>query len=377
MRVLYGVVGEGMGHAVRSRVILDHLIEEGHELLIVASGRAYAFMEGRYAGKEKVQLEKIHGLHLKYEGNTMELRGSIRSNVKELPVNLRTNARAYRRIAGTEFQPQVVISDFEYWAYLYGRRHRVPIISVDNMKILDRCLHDPEVVDDGRTLEFEIARLAVQVKVANAYHYLISTFFYPTIRKARTTLVPPILRPEVLALKREPGDHVLVYQTQASNEALVQLLRTLPYSFRVYGLRRDEQLGNVRLCDFSETRFLEDLRTARGVIAGGGFSLMSEAVHLGVPMLSVPLEGQFEQGLNARYLAQLGYGAFTRRLEASNIAAFLSRLPEYEMALATYPRQDNSFTFHCLDELLWHIRRGDPAPPSLSKAAIFAASRRN
>jgi len=26
MRILYGVVGEGMGHAMRSRVILDHLV---------------------------------------------------------------------------------------------------------------------------------------------------------------------------------------------------------------------------------------------------------------------------------------------------------------------------------------------------------------
>ena len=29
MRVLYGVVGEGMGHATRSRVVLEHLLEEG------------------------------------------------------------------------------------------------------------------------------------------------------------------------------------------------------------------------------------------------------------------------------------------------------------------------------------------------------------
>ena len=30
MRILYGVVGEGMGHAMRSRVVIDHL---GLELL--------------------------------------------------------------------------------------------------------------------------------------------------------------------------------------------------------------------------------------------------------------------------------------------------------------------------------------------------------
>jgi len=39
MRILYGVVGEGMGHAMRSRVILDELVKE-HQVQVVVSGRA-------------------------------------------------------------------------------------------------------------------------------------------------------------------------------------------------------------------------------------------------------------------------------------------------------------------------------------------------
>src|SRR5204863_1721152 len=132
-----------------------------------------------------------------------------------------------------------------YWAYLYGRRHRVPVISVDNMKIIDRCRHDRDIADAG--FDFHLARMAVKVKLAWAYHYLISTFFFPAIRKPRTTLVPPILRPEVLALKREPGSHVVVYQSAASNEGLVPVLNSLPHEFRVYGLGGPRQEGNVAL----------------------------------------------------------------------------------------------------------------------------------
>ena len=39
MKILYGVAGEGMGHATRSRVVLDELVKE-HEVRIVTSGRA-------------------------------------------------------------------------------------------------------------------------------------------------------------------------------------------------------------------------------------------------------------------------------------------------------------------------------------------------
>ena len=39
MRILYGVVGEGMGHAMRSGVVLDHLTRN-HQVQVVVSGRA-------------------------------------------------------------------------------------------------------------------------------------------------------------------------------------------------------------------------------------------------------------------------------------------------------------------------------------------------
>ena len=48
MRILYGVVGEGMGHAMRSGVILDHLTKN-HDVQVVASGRAHDYLAKRAA----------------------------------------------------------------------------------------------------------------------------------------------------------------------------------------------------------------------------------------------------------------------------------------------------------------------------------------
>jgi len=39
VRILYGVAGEGMGHATRSHAFLADLVGD-HDVLIVASGRA-------------------------------------------------------------------------------------------------------------------------------------------------------------------------------------------------------------------------------------------------------------------------------------------------------------------------------------------------
>ena len=369
MDILYGVVGEGMGHATRSRVILEHLLARGHALKVVVSGRAHKFLVDRFAGRERITFEEIHGLHLEYRGNAVGLVESFLANLENAPLGLLRNIDAYRNVAEDRFRPQLVISDFESWAFLYGVNHRLPVVSIDNMQVLARCKHDLEVTA-FKSFQFRLAKIAVQLKLPGAYHYLVTSFFFPPVRKKRTTLVPPILRPDVLAAQREPGTHVLVYQTQANNEDLIPVLRALPHAFRVYGFGRDESLGNVTLRAFSEKGFVDDLRTARAVIAGGGYSLMGEAVHLRVPMLSVPIDRQYEQGLNARYLEKLGYGAWAEALDAPAIERFLERTPEFDAALARYPSQDNAKTFECVDELVARVARGDPRPDVLDAPAM-------
>lgn len=274
---------------------------------------------------------------------------------------LESTINSFREIAERRFRPEVVISDFESCAYFYGLVHGLPVISIDNMQILDRCDHDPEITQSD-PFAFALARLAVKWKLPAAYHYLITSFFYPPIQKERTTLVPLILRKEILAARREPGSHVLVYQTAGADESLIETLQTIPGDFRLYGRPgREGTEKNVTFRPFSDTGFIEDLRTARAVIATGGFSLMSEAIHLGVPMLARPIQGQFEQEMNALYLRKLGYGDMTESLSPEVLESFLARTPSFEEALLCYPRQpDNNILFRCLDELLDNIRNSRP-----------------
>ncbi|HEX5100112.1 MAG TPA: MJ1255/VC2487 family glycosyltransferase [Polyangiaceae bacterium] len=374
MRVLYGVVGEGMGHATRSLVVLQHLAQKGHEIRIVVSGRAHGFLVKKLSSFSNVSVEEIHGLTLQYFGNALDRTQSVFSNLKNAPEGIKKNVKVYRRVAESGFLPDVVISDFESWAALYGTRHGVPVISIDNMQIINRCRHDKGLVK-AKGFDFEVARLAVKMKVPKAYHYVVTSFFFPPVKKKFTTLIPPILRPEVQGLEWKPGSHVLVYQTQTTNQALVPTLKQLPFRFRVYGLGREGSEGNVTLCPFSEQKFLEDLSTARAVVCGGGFSLLAEAVSLGIPTLSIPVAGQYEQELNARYLEALGYGASAPRFDGRSIAQFLERVPEYQAALggSRLPR-DNAMLFGCVDELLARVERGEKRRPRLTTPAMGAWS---
>ena len=201
-----------------------------------------------------------------------------------------------------------------------------------------------------------MTRGIVKSKLPGAFHYLITTFFYPQLRKERTTLLPSILRPEILAAKSEPGEHLLVYQTSTTNTALLEGLKAGGLPCRIYGTRRDLKEpvveGNLTFKPFSEKGFIEDLRTARAVVAGGGFTLMSEAVYLHKPLLTVPVVGQFEQEINALYLEQLGYGMYAKSLDGAVLGEFLKRVPECAKALEGYAQAGNTLMVAALEEQL-------------------------
>jgi uncharacterized protein (TIGR00661 family) len=350
MKILYGVVGEGMGHAIRSRVVIEHLVRQGHEIEIMASGRATDFLAKRFHG-----VNRIHGLHMIYEENRVHRGKTLWSNVLTSATGIPKNIAAYFELIRS-FRPKVVISDFESWTYLYGKAHRLPILSIDNMQVIHRCAHPAEILA-GQQAEFQLAKAFVRGKLPFCSHYLITTFFKAKPRRKRTTLFPPILRPEILSARPTIGDHLLVYQTAEGNEGLAEALLSTGVECRIYGMRRgihEEQVeGSLRFRPFSEEGFVADLASARGVIAGGGFTLMGEAVHLHKPMLALPLIHQLEQVMNARYLAREGFGmAATALNDAAVILAFLRAIPSCRERLSHYTTDGNARIFHALDELL-------------------------
>jgi len=330
-------------------VIIEHLLDEGHEVAILASQRAADFLQARFA-----RVKKIHGLHIITQDNEVRRFKTLWSNVRRATVALPRQVAAYFELI-EDLSPQAVISDFESFAYIYGQTNRLPVFSVDNNQIINRVRHPPEVLRGQRT-NYRIARAVVQGKLPFCHHYFITTFFYPPVRSPRTSLHPPVLRPEILAAEPHRGDHLLVYQTAEGHTRLAEALESTGIPCRIYGMKRtlteDEGIGNLTYRPFHERRFIDDLATARAVVAGGGFTVLSEAVYLRKPVLSTPIRGQFEQVLNARYLEREGYGLEAWEVEPTIIRRFLDGLPRFEEALSHYVQDGNRHLFGALDEKL-------------------------
>lgn len=351
-----------MGHAVRSRVVVQGLLEE-HDVRLVTSSHAYSYLAGHFPAAHDVwDLTSVDAEAEDWESAVRDLTASV----SRWPATVR---ELYR--LAEEFRPEIVITDCESFVTLFALRHALPLISIDHVHAIDRCRHDPGLLR-GHEGDLWLNRQMVGTKVPNASHYVISTFFYPLLLEPRTTLVPPILRPEILAAKPERGDHLLAYLPDPGDGRLISVLAGSGIPCRVYamkeGLVEDQVDGTITHRPFSESGFVEDLRTARGAIAGGNFTLLSEAVYLGKPTLTCPSGNHFGHLLNALYLDRLGYGLYAQEPTEAVLATFLTSEPAYRDALTRYGQDGNAVSASTIRRVVGEVgkQRRSPARPRAS-----------
>jgi uncharacterized protein (TIGR00661 family) len=356
MKILYGIPSEGMGHATRSKVIIEHLLGAGHDVRIATSDRAFALLDAAFPGR----CFRIEGLHLKYEGGSVDKSATFAHLMANAPEAFSFNVQQYFRLWREEL-PDVVISDFESFTYYFARLRRIPLLSIDNMQVINRCELEFDIPDEEQE-SYQLAKAIIKAKVPFCQRYLITSFFDAPTRKPNTVVVPPILRDVVLQAKaaaHPTSDHILVYQTASAQDDLISGLQGVErQKFLVYGLNRDEVLGNVSLKKFSEEGFIRDLATCKAVVTNGGFSLISEAVYLQRPICSFPLGNQFEQFVNGAQIERLGYGRRFTRFSPDAIKAFLYDLDRFTANLASYQQNGNRLTLSIVDEFLIDVTRG-------------------
>src|SRR6266700_38406 len=334
--ILYGVNGEGSGHSTRAKEVISHLKANGHTVHIVSFDRGLSNLSASFPVTE------IYGLRLAYVNNRMRYRRTVARNVITAPQAARSLKQLMR--FAEEKNIELVITDFEPLSCHVGHRKRLPVIAIDNQHVITNA----EV-----SLRRDVAavKLLTRLMTPRADAYIVLSFFPAPVRKRNTFVLPPILRQEVLSTTPGTGDYALVYVTSPARD-LAALLKKIRFPFIAYGFKSEGQDGNILFKKPSMDGFLRDLAGCKAVIANAGFSLVSEALHLGKPYMAVPVEHQFEQTFNAYYLDKVGYGSWPQELSKEKIESFLFNLPLYVENLSAYPRQGNTALLAKLDELI-------------------------
>jgi uncharacterized protein (TIGR00661 family) len=356
VRVLYGVCGDGMGHAIRSAVVAEHLLQCGHELTFVTSGRAKLYLESKSLGK----VNAVIGLNTVLDRNRVDTIGTISTNIFRQIFSVPSSIA----VALPMHRPDVIISDFDPWSANYASITGVPLVAVDNVHFVNRCWHPPEIFSRDRNDRSAAAVMypVVSRMVPRASRYLVTTFVGAPLRiEQGTSLHYPIVRPEVFDLRGMPqDDHVTAYFNDKSDHAaIVSTLNGTHGRFHLYGtsVQEDTWAGNVLLRPFSFDGFMQDVASSEAVLGGAGFTFISEALVLGKPMLAVPFEGQYEQILNSNYLEYMGYGARSRSFDSGTVNEFLERRHDFQVSLNRYHHEGNAELFGAVDRAIVEARR--------------------
>lgn len=339
-RIFYSVCGEGMGHAIRSSVILEHLTKK-YDVYIFSSERAYEFLNNKFDN-----VFEIGGFNTVYENNVVRTKKTFFKALKANPTNLKEGYNVLYKEC-KRIKPNIIISDFENYSSMLSKIMNIPLISLDNIHMLTQCEYD---YPPNHRADMLTAKAVTKSYILRPKRHIITSFFYPPLKHPKmTALYPPVLREEIMKLEPVEGEHVLVYQTAESSINLMEELKKLDYKFIVYGFNKDEVDENLTYRSFNEEQIFEDMRTAKAIIVNGGFTMISEAIYLKKPIYSTPAHKNFEQILNGFYVEKLGFGEYHDKLDVKKIESFLDNLDKYQENLNKVEPWDNTEILKDLD----------------------------
>ena len=350
LKIFYSICGEGMGHAIRSSVIIEHLIKK-HDVYIFSSERAYKFLSEKFDN-----VYEIGGFNTVYENNEVNNVKTFLDAVKVSPGDLKKGYRTLYKLA-KELKPNIIISDFEIYANLVSKALNIPLISLDNIHMLAETEYE---VPENHKVDMITANAVARIYIQKPKRYILTSFFFPPLKHPEKAAVyPPVLRDKILKLEGERGEHILVYQTSKSSLNIVEGLKGIDEKFIVYGFDKDEIDENLTFRSFNEDLIYEDMRTSKAVIVNGGFTTITEAIYLKKPVYSTPAHNNFEQILNGFYVEKLGYGEMHDDLDIEKLKQFLNHLDVYQENLDKVEPWTNDAILKDLDESIEKYAKTD------------------
>jgi len=328
------------------------LREHGHAVTFCGGGMARRILE-----EEGEPVIPVPALRQVMDSNRIQYGKTICCNGKillQMPAVLDRLADTFDAL-----QPDLLITDFEAFSARTAERMGLPILSFNHQQVVTEMEYDLPI---NYWPAAKLTAAAIRwITPRRPEHVLLTSFFFaPLKRPERTTLVPPIIRPAVQQRTPSNGEHLLVYYNHPDGvDHVIEALRPVRAPFIIYcndpaRATCDDDYITVKAPCLNG--FLDDLASACGVICTAGFTLISEALYLGKPLLVVPNQGIFEQTINALFLQRQGLGqaVLDRPLASDDVKDFLKARNTYRELLSDYERCGNHQAVDCIEDNLAH-----------------------
>ena len=355
-KLFFSLSGEGRGHATRVRAVVEEL-RRNHGITILAPGNAFEFLAPLYEGSG-VQVIRIPGILFHYDQERRldfwrTMGGAARYLRGFRPLLASIQARLEHE------RPDLVVADFEPALPRAARRCGIPFVSLTHQHFL--------LTHDLGSLPLYLRAHAVYMRwVVGSYysgqrHSIVSSFYFPPLRRGcrNVTQVGVMLRPEVRDASRVAGDHMVAYLRRFAGPNVIEALAATGRPVRVYGLGARAARGALTFHPIDEARFVADLASCSALVATAGNQLVGEAIYLGKPCFVMPEARNYEQYMNAHFLAQSGGGMWMEmeRVTPAALKEFTRRGDEFSARINRRRLDGLSATLGALERFLPGVPR--------------------
>lgn len=336
--LIYGVNGDGRGHAARALVLAPYL-RPHYRLVFHSSQDALALLRQSFAGQDDISFVEVPGTRWIYRHRRI---CTWRSALHFLAQSLWLFPRAAKRLGNSwrDTPPAGVICDFEPVVARAAALAGLPMVALSHQ-------HAMAVMDPAKLglwpFQQWIYRVYAWLNTPRFGALVISSFFQLPLRAgvSEALVVGGLLRPELLQkgpLPPRPEAAPLAYLRRHSRyQPVLNGLQKLAPGAVVFGLDVSQAptLPGLRFCPIDADGFMSALAGAPFLVAASGHQLLCEALELQKPVLALYERAHDEQRLNARLWERAGYGMAVEleRFDLPRLQLFLDRLPRYRWAL--------------------------------------------
>lgn len=353
MRIAYGVMGYGRGHAMRTGAVLPALMAE-HEVIVLAGGDAHEVLAPQFPTVRIPTLGYVYD-----DGGHHSVRRTMTRNLAPMR-DLLLHGPEMTRVEDElrERDIDLVISDSEAWTHRAAERMRIPRISFDHVGIIAWC--KPHFPPDLWMKGMRDAA-GYRMLMGDPQRILISSFYPAEPRLPGTRIIGPLLRDVVVDTPATDGDYLLVYLNKGEHlyrPNVDRALRLLDMPVVVYGTPYRGRVDNLDFRAPDNNAFVHDLAGCRAVLSTAGNQLLGEAIHFGKPVLTLP-ESAFEQRLNSYMVERMGVGmrGDLHRLTPSDIDRFLGNDAYYRSNMRAHARNGRVEAIDTLQQFIDELRR--------------------
>jgi len=315
MKILYGINTNGQGHINRARIFIDQLIEDGHEVHVILSGKkppSYAF------DLAPTTIYKVGPIDI-YKDHRVDVNKTLQNYIASLPDFNKTRREIIDLAAEENYD--FLITDFEPMTSSAGRKIGKPVICIDRQHAIVFPTKDDENLVKG------YERLGYKWGLNLQMPYYDHCYTLDFTDKIQTnddvTLFPIIKKPELLNYDITTDNHYVAYFPRYDIKELTAVFsKFTDEHFIIYGYDKDKKKGNITFKKTSREGFLTDLTSSKGVISSAGFNLLWETALVKKLVWAIPHVNILEQVTNANDLKVKDIGYVSEKITEEDFSSF-------------------------------------------------------